>query len=134
MLRLHQLAKPLVLQAPINALKFLEKQKEERSLRRKWLNRTQNIGDSLAKTPSQAEEGKFRFEIVQLLKLFLLKFFLECRKLILSDSKGIAIVLNQSSGVLEPFEMKELTAVVYNNMWGIYKDVITIDIQSRFIS
>jgi len=48
--------------------------------------------------------------------------------LILSENKGAVIAVHPLDGVLEPFEMKQLEVVAYNNMWGCYSDTISLKI------
>ena len=56
---------------------------------------------------------------------------LEHKALMLSDGKGVAFNLDPPRGFLEPYQSQVIVVVAYNNMWGKYKDEMTITVKGR---
>ena len=53
----------------------------------------------------------------------------EQKERILSGGKGAAFVLAPSHGFLEPFQTQEIEVLAYSDIWGQYRDTITIAIE-----
>ena len=50
------------------------------------------------------------------------------KKLCLKNNKGLAFLLKPAEGALEPYEIKQIEIVAYNDMWGSYQDTIVLNI------
>jgi len=49
----------------------------------------------------------------------------------LSDGRGAAFNLDPPQGFLDPYQTQEIIVVAYNNMWGEYKDEMTINVEGK---
>ena len=54
--------------------------------------------------------------------------FPEHKALMLSDNRGAAFNLNPPRGFLEPYQSQEIVVAAYNNMWGKYRDKLTVSV------